>query len=123
VAAEGIVEEEIQAFAGWLGQLEVTPTLRALRAQADAVVDRLLDENDGRWEALTDRDRARVEALARAAMNRLLHEPTARIKALDGDQRHARLQLLRELFGLEGLEAGAAAEPARTAEVRALRPR
>src|SRR5205085_1223069 len=37
VAAEGIVEEEIQAFAGWLGQLEVTPTLRALRAQADAV--------------------------------------------------------------------------------------
>jgi glutamyl-tRNA reductase len=123
VAAEGIVEEEIQAFAGWLGQLEVTPTLRALRAQADAVVDRLLAENEGRWEALTDRDRERVETLARTALNRLLHEPTARVKALEGDQRHARLQLLRELFGLEGVEAESEAEPVRTAEVRALRPR
>jgi glutamyl-tRNA reductase len=123
VAAEGIVEEEIQAFAGWLGQLEVTPTLRALRAQADAVVDRLLAENEGRWEALTDRDRERVETLARTALNRLLHEPTARVKALEGEQRHARLQLLRELFGLEDRGAETAAEPARTAEVRALRPR
>jgi glutamyl-tRNA reductase len=121
VAAEGIVEEEIQAFAGWLGQLEVTPTLRALRAQADAVVDRLLAENEGRWEALTERDRERVETLARTALNRLLHEPTARVKALDGEQRHARLQLLRELFGLEDAETEA--EPVRTADVRALRPR
>jgi glutamyl-tRNA reductase len=123
VAAEGIVEEEIQAFAGWLGQLEVTPTLRALRAQADAVVDRLLAENEGRWEALTERDRERVETLARTALNRLLHEPTARVKALDGEQRHARLQLLRELFGLEDADAETEAEPVRTAEVRALRPR
>jgi glutamyl-tRNA reductase len=123
VAAEVIVEEEIQAFAGWLGQLEATPTLRALRARGDEVVDRLLAENEGRWEALTPSDRERVETLARAAVNRLLHEPTARVKALDGDQRHARLQLLRELFGLEDLDAGSEAEPARTAEVRALRPR
>jgi glutamyl-tRNA reductase len=120
--AEGIVEEEIQAFAGWLGSLEVTPTLRALRTRADAVVDGLLAENEGRWETLSERDRERVEKLARAAVSRLLHEPTVRLKAADADQRHARLQLLRELFGLE--EPGDAAdEPARTAEVRALRPR
>jgi glutamyl-tRNA reductase len=122
-AAEGIVEEEIQAFAGWLGQLEVTPTLRALRARGDAVVAGLLAENEGRWEALTERDRARVETLAHAAVNRLLHEPTVRVKGLEAEQRHARLQLLRELFGLEELESGAEAEPARTAEVRPLRPR
>jgi glutamyl-tRNA reductase len=120
--AEGIVEEEIQAFAGWLGSLEVTPTLRALRTRADEVVDGLLAENEGRWETLSERDRERVEKLARTAMNRLLHEPTVRLKAADADQRHARLQLLRELFGLE--EPGDAAdEPARTAEVRTLRPR
>jgi glutamyl-tRNA reductase len=120
--AEGIVEEEIQAFAGWLGSLEVTPTLRALRTRADEVVDALLAENEGRWETLSERDRERVEKLARTAVSRLLHEPTVRLKAADADQRHARLQLLRELFGLE--EPGDAAdEPARTAEVRALRPR
>jgi glutamyl-tRNA reductase len=119
--AEGIVEEEIQAFAGWLGQLEVTPTLRALRARADEVVDRLLAENEGRWEALSERDRERVETLARAAVSRLLHEPTARVKALEGDGRHARLQLLRELFGLEDAEGEAQAAAGRTAEVRPLR--
>ena len=120
--AEGIVEEEIQAFAGWLGSLEVLPTLTALRSRGDAVVDGLLAENAGRWESLSDRDRERVEALARAVVNRFLHEPTARVRELGPDQRHARLQLLRELFGLEepGVEAEAEA-PA--AEVRPLRPR
>jgi len=125
--AEGIVEEEIQAFGSWLGSLEVTPTLRALRTRADAVVDGLLAENEGRWEALGERDRERVERLARAAVSRLLHEPTVRLKATDAEQRHARLQLLRDLFGLEEADdaAGTAAdEPGRrTAEVRALRPR
>src|SRR5947209_6219344 len=32
--AEGIIEEEIQQFASWLGSLEVLPTLGALRAKA-----------------------------------------------------------------------------------------
>jgi len=118
--AEGIVEEEIQSFAGWLGSLEVLPTLAALRARGDAVVDGLLAENAGRWEGLTDRDRDRVETLARTVVNRLLHEPTVRVKGLEAEQRHARLQLLRELFGLEESQPGAEAAPA---EVRALRPR
>jgi glutamyl-tRNA reductase len=118
--AEGIVEEEIQAFARWLGSLEVLPTLAALRSRGDAVVDGLLAENAGRWEQLTERDRERVEALAHAVVNRFLHEPTARVKELGADQRHARLQLLRELFGLE--EPGAETEAAEgaPAEVRRL---
>jgi glutamyl-tRNA reductase len=113
-----IVEEEIQAFAGWLGTLEVMPTLTALRARGDAVVDGLLAENAGRWEDASERDLERVEALARAVVKRLLHEPTQRVKALDGDDRHARLRLLRELFGLED---AAAEESSDGAEVRALR--
>jgi glutamyl-tRNA reductase len=117
--AEGIVEEEIQRFAGWLGSLEVAPTIAALREHGEALVAQLLAENEQRWEALTERDRARVEAIARAAVNRLLHEPTLRVKALDPDQRHARVQLLRELFGLE--EGLAAPRADASAEVRQLR--
>ena len=99
--AEGIVEEEIQSFAGWLGTLEVLPTIAALRQQADQLVAELLAENEPRWEALGERDRERVEAMLRAAVKRLLHEPTQRVKALDAERRHARLSLLRELFGLD----------------------
>jgi glutamyl-tRNA reductase len=116
--AEGIVEEEIQTFARWLGGLEVLPTLAALRIRADAVVAGLLAENEGHWETLSERDRERVEALARAVVKRLLHEPTERVRALEPEHRHARLQLLRELFGLEEPPAAAADRPA---EVRRLR--
>ena len=117
--AEGIVEEEIQTFAGWLGTLEVLPTIAALRGQADRLVEELLEENAQRWESLSDRDRERVEAMLRAAVKRLLHEPTERLRALGEDRRHARLQLTRELFGLED---AAEAEEQPAAEVRQIRP-
>ena len=117
--AEGIIEEEIQAFAGWLGSLEMLPTLTALRGLGNEVVAAVLAENDGRWEALTERDRQRVEALANAIAKRLLHMPTTHVKSLDTAHRHARLQLLRELFGLAEPQATEAAE--QPAEVRALR--
>jgi glutamyl-tRNA reductase len=116
--AEGIVEEEIQTFAGWLGSLEMLPTLTALRGLGNDVVAAVLAENDGRWEALTERDRQRVEALANAIAKRLLHMPTTHVKSLDTAHRHARLQLLRELFGLAEPQTEAAEQPA---EVRALR--
>jgi glutamyl-tRNA reductase len=116
--AEGIIEEEIQSFAGWLGSLEMLPTLTALRGLGNDVVAAVLAENDGRWEALTERDRQRVEALANAIAKRLLHMPTAHVKSLDSAHRHARLQLLRELFGLAEPQTEAAEQPA---EVRALR--
>jgi glutamyl-tRNA reductase len=117
--AEGIVEEEIQAFAGWLGSLEMLPTLTALRALGNDVVAAVLAEKEGSREALTERDKQRVEALANAIAKRLLHMPTTHVKNLDTAHRHARLQLLRELFGLAEPQATEAAE--QPAEVRALR--
>jgi len=101
VAAEAIVEEEIQRFAGFLGGMEVLPTVAALRAHADTIVDRVLAENAGKWESASPRDLNRAEAIARASVNRLLHEPTIRLRAMGAGSSHGRLALLRELFGLE----------------------
>lgn len=105
-----IVEAEIQRFARWMGQLDVRPTITELRAHGDAIVEQVLDENAGRWESLSPRDRARVEAMARSIMQRVLHEPTLRLKALADDHQsgHGRLQIARELFGLESGEQAAA---------------
>ncbi len=65
-----------------------------------------------------------MDALARALVNRLLHDPTARMKELRDDRVHARMALVRDLFGLETLAAGEApAEPEELAEVRELRRR
>jgi glutamyl-tRNA reductase len=95
-----IVEEEIHRFARWLGQLDALPTIGALRAHGDAIVEQVLGENSGRWEAASPRDLARVEAIARAVMSRLLHEPTIRLRSLGEDRGHASLELVRELFAL-----------------------
>ena len=100
--AEGIVEQEIQSFARWLGSLEVLPTVGALRSRGEEIVEGVIAENAGRWESASDRDRRRIEAMARTVMNRLLHEPTVRMKRASEDGRsHARMQVLRELFGLD----------------------
>ena len=126
--AEGIIEEEIQHFAAWLGSLEVLPTVSALRARAEEIVDQLLRENENKWESASPRDRERIDALARAVVNRLLHDPTVRMKELRDDRVHARMALVRELFALEVDEVAGSAgdadeEPAGLAEVRELRPR
>jgi glutamyl-tRNA reductase len=95
-----IVEQEIHRFARWLGQLDALPTIGALHAHGDAIVEQVLAENSGRWEAATPRDLARMEAIARAVMSRLLHEPTIRLRSLGEDRGHASLELVRELFAL-----------------------
>lgn len=127
-AADAIVEGEIRRFAAWLGQLDVLPTITALREQAGAIADQVLAENAGRWETASPRDLARVEAMTRAVVQRVLHEPTLRIKALaDADAEspgHGRLEIVRELFGLEsGAHGGREQDeraPGAVADVREL---
>jgi glutamyl-tRNA reductase len=127
--AEGIIEQEIQHFAAWLGSLEILPTLAALRAHATEIAEQVVQENAGKWESASPRDLERIDALARALVNRLLHDPTVRMKELRDDRVHARMALVRDLFGLAGQEGAfdaddAPAEPDHgLAEVRALRQR
>jgi glutamyl-tRNA reductase len=120
-SAEAVVEEEIQRFARWMAQLDVVPTIAALREHGAEIVDQVLAENAGRWESASPRDLARIEAVARSVMQRLLHEPTVRLKGADGAvSGHGQQQLLRELFGLE--EGSATEEQPRDAPPADVRP-
>ena len=87
--------------AGWPSATRC-PTVAALHERAGAIVDQVLAENARRWESASPRDVARVEAIARAVVSRLLHEPTIRLRTLGPERGHASLEVLRELFGLEG---------------------
>ena len=111
--ALSIVRQEVERFEEWIASLDVVPTISALRRRADEVVRQVLDENEQRWESLSEADRERVETMARAVVSRLLHEPTVRLK--DRGSYHY-LHTLRELFGLDPL----AAEEAPAAEVTPL---
>jgi glutamyl-tRNA reductase len=100
--AERILDAEQDRFERWLASLEVVPTITALRERADEVVRRVLAENDGRWEQLSEADRERLTVMAKAIASRLLHEPTLRMKRSAGsDEAYLYVSALRELFGLD----------------------
>jgi glutamyl-tRNA reductase len=126
--AQEIVDEEIHRFARWLGQLETLPTISALREHGSNLVEQVLAENAGRWESASPRDLARIEAVARAVMCRMLHEPTIRLRSFSEERGHASLELVRELFGLREdapsqSQSPAAAELAEVHDLRSRRER
>jgi glutamyl-tRNA reductase len=117
--AESVLRSELGRFEGWLASQDVTPTVASLRERATEIVDRVLAENEPRWESLTEADRERMQAMARAIASRLLHEPTLRLKRSSGeDDAYLHVNALRELFGLD---APTAPLEGQDAEVRPLR--
>jgi glutamyl-tRNA reductase len=116
--ASGILDSELSRFERWLGTQEVMPTVSALRERAERIVAQVLAENATRWESLSATDRERVEQMARAIVNRLLHEPTVRLKGLaDREDAYLQVSALRELFGLD---AGTEPEAGEGADVASL---
>ncbi len=117
--AESVLRSELGRFERWLASQDVSPTVASLRERATEIVDRVLAENEPRWESLTEADRERMQAMARAIASRLLHEPTLRLKRSSGeDDAYLYVNALRELFGLD---APTASPEEQDAEVRPLR--
>ena len=100
--AERLLDAEQDRFERWLASLEVVPTIAALRERGEEVVRRVLAENEGRWQSLSEADRERLGTMAKAIASRLLHEPTLRMKRSAGDdEAYLYVSALRELFGLD----------------------
>jgi glutamyl-tRNA reductase len=106
-AVEDIVAAEVISFLGWLRSTEVAPTVAALRARADEVVGAELRRLSSRRPDLSDEQRAEVALTVHRVVQRLLHQPTVRVRELAagaGGDRYA--ALLRELFDLDVPEPG-----------------
>ena len=97
-----LIAEETAGFMGGQREARLTPTIRALRARAEQVRQRELAKAATRLAGLDDRQRAAVEAVTRGLVNKLLHDPMVRGKALaarpDGDLYVA---ALRQLYHLD----------------------
>jgi glutamyl-tRNA reductase len=106
---EGYVLGAVQGYAAWRRGLSAAPAITSLRQRAEAIRRAELARLDGQWDSLSEGDRERLDALTKGIVNKLLHEPTVRVRAAaeDGDGEALRhLESLRHLFGLE-LEASA----------------
>jgi len=78
--AEAIVEQEIGQFYQWLANLEVKPTIIALRRKLEEIRQQELEKTFGNLKDLTDKERKSIEAMANAMINKILHQPTAVLK-------------------------------------------
>jgi len=98
---EAIVLEEQQRFDGWLLALQAVPTIRHLRARAEAIRQAELQRSLARL-TLGETERQTVEALTRAIVNKLLHAPVSRLRAeAEREEGLAYLEAARVLFALD----------------------
>jgi glutamyl-tRNA reductase len=99
--ARAIVAEQAGEFRSWLAALEVVPAITSLRALAEQIRLVELERAEGRWENLSEADRARLDALTRSMLQKLLHRPTVRLKELAAERESAPYaEAMAELFGL-----------------------
>ena len=97
-----IVAQEIAAFLSARRQSQVTPTVVALRSMATGVVDSEMARLDARRPDLDPAVRAEVLHTLRRVADKLLHQPTVRVKELANESGAVSYAAaLAELFSLD----------------------
>ncbi|WP_435772052.1 glutamyl-tRNA reductase [Nocardioides sp. SYSU DS0651] len=107
-----ILGEEVTAFLAARRQSSVTPTVVALRSMATGVVDAEMTRLESRLPDLDDATRAEIRHTVRRVADKLLHEPTVRVKELANEQGAVSYAAaLAELFALDPEAVDAVTRP------------
>jgi glutamyl-tRNA reductase len=118
-SAEAIVGREAEGYDRWADAEQATPTIVALRARLTASLEEELSRSlRGKLKHLPPDDRAALGKMLESAVNRLLHQPTIRLRqaALERSQDTLSLEQLSsaisELFSFDAeAEAEAQSSP------------
>ena len=99
--AREIVNDEIERYRAERAARQAVPLVVALRALGDDVRHAELERYESRFATLDEATRSDIDALTKAIVNKLLHEPTVRLKATAGtDLGAAYAESLAALFDL-----------------------
>ena len=96
--AESIVEEEVARFASWWKERDVRPVVAALHDRADAIRDAEVRKTLARLNGAGEEGREAIEAMSKALVRRLLHNPTRTLLTRNDNSLTG---AARELFGLD----------------------
>lgn len=80
-----LITEEVDRHRAEASAREVAPLVAALRARGEEIRAAELERHAARLESLDPETRETVEAVTRGIVNKLLHEPTVRVKAAAGE--------------------------------------
>lgn len=111
-SAEQLISAETERYWDWVASLTAVPVVTAFRARMEEVRDREVQEALKRLAHLSPEDRAAVERLSHAMMNKFLHEPSVRLKAATANGRGLGIvDAARYLFGLDDAKKGETSGP------------
>jgi glutamyl-tRNA reductase len=103
--AEAIVAEEVGSFLRWMGSLEQVPTITALRQRFEEIRRREIDKSlGGGLKDLSATQRAALQDMTTAMVNKMLHGPISNLKkSSPDDDADGTLYVaaLKKLFDLE----------------------
>lgn len=98
---ERIIDEEVAKFQNWLRTLDVVPVIKSLREKAEVIRQRELQRAFARMPDLAPRQREIIEAMTATMFNKLLNDPTLRLKEYAGaDNGPVYAEAVARLFNL-----------------------
>lgn len=97
---QGIIVEEVDRFMSWYESLDMVPVIRALRGRFQEIADKELERQVKNFGAA---DQEALKEYTRALLNKLLHQPTTRIRGVEASSQHGihKLVAIQELFELD----------------------
>jgi glutamyl-tRNA reductase len=102
-----IVDEETIKFVQWLENMEVAPTITAIRQKAEFIREAELTKTMAQLGHLTPKQKKSVEMMTAAIINKLLHDPIISLKKDNPTiMKQKQLEMVRSLFGLDNNQAG-----------------
>ena len=98
--AEKIIDIQVQEFMGWVNSLEAVSTIRALRNQAERIREEVLQKGLSRIKRGDIPEAVLLEAV-HTLTNKLIHEPSFKLKNASSKNRNDLLKAAEELYSLK----------------------
>ena len=99
--ATEVVEEEMERLVEWWQGLDAKPVISALMEMAEGVRRRQLKATLKKLPPLSDEERESLEAMTKAIVNKILHQPISCLKGNGGRDKDF-IGVVEQLFDLDG---------------------
>lgn len=102
LAAEEIIEEEMDMFFKWLNSLFLVPTITALQKKVEAIRAKEMEKAKCRLGGFSEREEKVIGSMTNSIIKQILHHPIINLKkqAISG-QGHLYAEICQNLFNLE----------------------
>ena len=97
-AAERLIEEELKEFSVWLENLQTQPTIASISARSEKMRKEAVEKSLRRLN-LDESQQEEIDALTRAIVKRILHDPIVALRKYGNQDTHY-VEVVHKLFGL-----------------------